>query len=43
MAEKNLSNKKNEQAPFIVSLEDHYLHPKVWDSLPATLQKKYKL
>ena len=34
---------KRGQTPIVVSLEDHYLHPKVWDTLPVALQEKYRL
>lgn len=34
---------KRDPTQIVVSLEDHYLHPKVWNILPAAFQAKYRL
>lgn len=34
---------EHNRLPFVVSLEDHFVHPKVWDNLPLLFQERYKV
>ena len=36
-----LGMKRNTKKPYTVSLEDHFLHPKVWELFPDNIKAKY--